>query len=209
VKHYPGADFKAFPAKAGAEAYLGTDAAGPAVQCEAPLAASCATPRAWSGGPLAGTIYVDGGHSSHTGEDAWGRVVDWRGVDLVAAWREEACVDLETRDVVLPGGPAVVLVARFADVRAQQNNGAELIAMVFGLRVAALDSRVREICSDSELMVSWWSRRLGAKRRDEMDPRKVALIDELIASRRAFEARGGRIVKIPGGANLADLGWHR
>jgi hypothetical protein len=84
----------------------------------------------------------------------------------------------------------------------QQNNGAELLAMVAGLRIA-LESGGREVRSDSDPLVRYWSRgyhnAIG-------DPRK-ALYSGVRAA--TIRARGGAGVKISGGANLAELGFRR
>lgn len=152
-------------------------------------------------------LYVDGGHNRQTGIEAWGRVVDSTGVDLIAP-HVHLFPDFCLRDVVLPRmGASYVLVAKFNDVK-QQNNGAELIALVAGLRIAEYyKGQVKVIGSDSTTVL-FWSRTLGSESRAKMDPRKAELIDECIKRRREFEASGGQVVKIDGCDNKADLGRH-
>ena len=153
------------------------------------------------------TIYVDGGHNKQTGKEAWGCVVDEVGCDLIAP-HVTLFRDWQMRDVVLPVGPRYVFVAKFNDVKTMQNNGAELLAMVGALRLAEhYKEKVKIILSDS-LVVMGWSQHFGEDRRKTMDPRKVALIDECIVRRRAFEARGGQVLKVAGNANKGDLGYH-
>lgn len=155
------------------------------------------------------TLYVDGGHNRQTGTEAWARVVDAVGVDLIAP-HVPLFPDIQIRDVVLPVmGASYVLVAKFTDVVTMQNNGAELIALVVALRLAEhYKGKVRIIGSDSTVVL-FWSRTLGAEARGRMDPRKVAFIDECIWRRKEFEAGGGQVIKIKGDENLADLGYHR
>jgi len=147
-----------------------------------------------------GTLYIDGGHSKHTGDTAWGRVIDSKGTDLVALHAERLGQDL---CLLKTENHGTVIVAKFDDVVSQQNNGAELLAMVFALRVASIDPTITEIASDSELIVKWWSKSLTTRSREKMDPRKVVYVDELIG--RAL--RGPKIVKIDGASNPADFGW--
>ncbi|MFA6972468.1 MAG: RNase H1/viroplasmin domain-containing protein [Gallionella sp.] len=152
-------------------------------------------------------IYVDGGHNRQTGIEAWGCVVDAGGRDLIAP-HSDLFTDIPLRDVVLPVGPRYVFVAKFSDVTSQQNNGAELLATVGGLRLALKYPSVKVLKGDSTVVLTWWSRCLGADKRQTMDPRKVRYIDELIKLRKLFEAQGGRLEKIGGKYNLADLGRH-
>jgi len=156
------------------------------------------------------TIYVDGAHNASTGTIAWASVVDANGLDLVAPYARLAS-DLTLRTVLLPRGIGVrqVLEAKFTDVVSQQINGAELLALVFGLRVAVGEGAgiVKQVCSDSTTVLAW-SLKLGSKQRATFDPRKVKYIDELMGLRRQFEQGGGRVVKISGDDNLSDLGFH-
>jgi ribonuclease HI len=154
------------------------------------------------------TLHVDGGHNRQTGLEGWGRVVDAVGVDLLAPYIH-LFPDFRLRDVVLPRmGASYVLVAKFNDVKQQQVNGAELMALVAGLRIADhLKDKVHVIGSDSTTVL-FWSRTLGSEARARMDPRKVALVEECIRRRREFEGRGGQVIKISGDDNLGDLGRH-
>ena len=152
-------------------------------------------------------VYCDGGHNSQTGKDAWGSVVDKDGYDLVSK-NKHLLTDFILRDEILPlKGKRTIIVANFNDVKSQQNNGAELMAMVAGLRIC-LEKNHKVLASDSELLVKWWSNKLNDDKRSIMDPRKVNLIDELIILRKKFEQIGGSIIKISGDDNKADLGHH-
>ena len=148
-------------------------------------------------------IYTDGGHNKFTGEVAFGSVVDAHGRDLIEDNRY-LLEDMELRPVMLPVGLRTVIISYFNDVVSQQNNGAELLALIAGLRIGIMNN-VDIIYSDSDLLIKYWSVSLNSNKRLTMDPRKVMYIDQLIALRKQFK---GDIVKISGDDNLADLGFH-
>lgn len=152
-------------------------------------------------------IYVDGAHNAASGEKGWASVVDAKGQDLINAYTELRG-DVPYLDVNLPRGIGQrrVLLAHFTGVK-QQVNGAELIALVFGLRLALLKPAIKYIGSDSAVVISW-STRLTPGHRLTYDSDKLTLIDELQRLRRLFTERGGVIEKISGASNPADLGYH-
>ena len=115
--------------------------------------------------------------------------------------------DMQLREVSLPIGKRTVIIAKFSDVKSQQNNGAELMALVAALRIALQDN-IYTIYCDSDLLIKYWSLNLKKNKRLVMDPNKVKYIDELISLRVEFNKRKGNIIKISGGDNLADLGYH-
>lgn len=156
-----------------------------------------------------GKIYVDGGMNKKTGDEAWACVVNESGADLISA-NKSLVKDLTIKSVKLPVGWRDVAVAKFKDVASQQNNGAELLAMLIGLRIATQpNSMVNEICSDSQLIVQYWSKgHVNHETRAKMDPIKIKVIDECKKLREKFENTGGKVSKISGGKNLADLGYH-
>jgi ribonuclease HI len=132
--------------------------------------------------------------------------VDETGTDLIPIYKD-LLKDMNLKTVSLPKGRRTVIVSKFNDVVSQQNNGAELLAMVASLRIAHYKKGVFDkIFSDSDLIVKWWSKRLDNKKRERMDPKKVEYIVEMINLRKEYE---GEIVKIPGKVNLADLGYHK
>lgn len=151
-------------------------------------------------------IYCDGGHNKHTGEEAWGSVVDEENNDLIPIYKD-LLNDMIIKRVKLPVGDRWIIVSKFSDVSTQQNNGAELLAMVASLRIATYNQKVfTHIYSDSELIVKWWSKRLDEKKMKSMDKKKVEYILEMIELRKKYN---GEIVKISGDNNLADLGYHK
>lgn len=159
------------------------------------------------------TIYVDGGQNVQTGDEAWGCVVTvdkiGKKIDLIEIYKD-LFADMKLREVTLPVGKRTVIVSKFSDVATQQNNGAELLAMVAGLRIAkATGKQVGKICSDSELIEKWWSKgHVSASKKKEMDPRKYAYIEECAKLRKELEKNDGIIKKISGKGNPADLGYH-
>lgn len=157
-------------------------------------------------------LYVDGGCGPYSGDEAWGSVIKNSTTDVLYPGMFKNSTlgpDMEIKTVNLPRGPRNIIVAKFNDVASQQNNGAELMAMVAGLRIAVGDPSISIIYSDSQLIETYWSRgQVNAKTRAKMDPRKLKFIEECADLRRKFEARGGRIIKISGSQNPADLGYH-
>lgn len=154
-------------------------------------------------------IFCDGGHNKMTGDCAFGSVVNNVGEDLIEK-HKELFPDMELRDVMLPLGRRFIMVSHFSDCKSQQNNGAELMAMVAALRIALTDNSIDLIYSDSDLMLKYWSKKLNPEKRRTMDPRKVEYIDELIYLRKEYEKYSeNRLAKIEGEKNKADLGFHK
>ena len=160
---------------------------------------------------------MDGGHGKYSGDEGWGRVTDDKGIDILGQFEDidgiKPYEGIGYRDVILPVGKSRVLISKFSDVISQQNNGAEMLALVTGLKIACILNKkypeiVTKICSDSDLMVKWWSVNLKKEKRETMDPHKVKFIDEMIGLRKLFEKLGGSIEKISGDDNRADLGYH-
>lgn len=156
-------------------------------------------------------IYVDGGFNKVTGDSAWGSVVNGYSFDLIPyAYSQGIVNDMELKEVQLPKGKRVIIVSKFNGVH-HQNNGAELLALVVGLRIAINliknNIPVSTIYSDSQVVL-YWSIRLKNESAATFDPRKVSYIHELIYLRRTFESMGGKVEKVDGDKNPADLGWH-
>jgi ribonuclease HI len=197
VNKYPGANFKSFKTEKEANEFMSNMIHNPVVLDTKPL-----------GIVLKDSAFCDGGHNKMTGDSAFGSVVFNNGNDLIEFHRN-ILSDMELRSVKLPVGERTVIVAKFNDVSQQQNNGAELLAMVACLRIALLGDHIKIIYSDSDLLLRYWSLRLSNDKRMSMDPLKVRYIDELINIRKEFEYRGGILEKVSGDRNLADLGYHR
>lgn len=169
------------------------------------------------GESLSEIVWVDGGCNDLTAPEGWGSVVNDKGRDILSRKDVLPIIkDLKHRVEVLPeglvslGGPRTVLISNFTDVNMQQNNGAELLAMVAALRIAGAFPIIKVINCDSNLLCLWWSKgevSKGAKK--NIDKEKLSLIEECGILRRNFEARGGKIVKVKGSENKADLGMHK
>jgi ribonuclease H-related protein len=88
------------------------------------------------------------------------------------------------------------------------NNRGELTACLLAMR-AARKLGVKKVCGDSALVLDYWSRGHVTlqKRREDFDLYKLA--QRTAAERAAFEKEGGRLIKVPGALNPADLGFHR
>lgn len=154
-------------------------------------------------------IYVDGAMNKYTNGKAWASVVDSNGEDLVYRY-QQLFPDLVLISRHLPVGNRLLAEVSFNDVSSQQNNGAELISLVMGLRIALTTGEYFNIYCDSELIVSYWSKgHINPKTLSKMDPNKYKYICECVQNRKLFETIGGNIIKISGDNNLADLGFHK
>lgn len=202
IKGVKGAKYKSFESKREADAYI----AGVEAPVEKILDYTLDATRKTLGTEK--SIYTDAGHNRTTGDCAFASVVDYQGSDAIGYF-SELFQDMELRDVTLPVGNRRIVVAKFTGVATQQINGGELLGLVCGLRIALTVGieAINEIFCDSKTVLCW-SLKLGDEQRRAFDPRKVAYIDELIELRKQFERSGGRVVKVDGGSNLSDLGYH-
>ena len=153
------------------------------------------------------SIYTDAGMNKLTKDESWGCVVDENNTDLLKD-NLDICKDLNICQEKLPKGERYVIKVKFNDVASQQNNGGELLAFVAGLRIS-LKNDYKEIKIDSDLLYKWWSvGRVNPKTLQKMDLLKKKFIDECVSLRKEFENRGGKVIKISGKDNKADLGFH-
>ena len=99
----------------------------------------------------------------------------------------------------------IVYEIKFDDVKSQQNNGAELVAMCIGLLIGIYFNKL-ELYSDSDLMVKYWSNKesktIKCKRKAKIQRYCIELADY-------YKSMGGKIIKIGGDCNPADLGFHK
>ena len=154
-------------------------------------------------------IYTDGGQNKDTGDEAWGSVVDSNSQDLVPLCLP-LFADMKIKSVKLPHCTRSIVVSKFNDVKTQQNNGAELLALVMALRMAKKYPNIMQINCDSDLLIKWWTKGgVNPVTKKAMDRKKLAYVEEATILRADFEARNGVLNKIPGKGNLADLGYHR
>ena len=85
------------------------------------------------------------------------------------------------------------------------NNFGELLALKYALEIA-LDKNIKKIFGDSRLVIEFWSK-WRVKKEVAEETKKLA--KEVSSRRKEFEAKGGRVFLISGGANPADLGFHK
>src|SRR5947209_9437934 len=84
-------------------------------------------------------------------------VTDGKTIDLLDKKEyTEILKDFTMEEMELPVGKRRVIVAKTDDVAKQHNNYGELLALVAALRIAIF-SKVPQVCSDSDLMIKWWS----------------------------------------------------
>lgn len=85
------------------------------------------------------------------------------------------------------------------------NNYGELMACEKALKFA-LKNDIKKIFGDSKLVIDYWSK--GIIRRKEMPVATVKLADKVYKLRKEFESFGGKVGRISGDDNPADLGFH-
>ncbi len=87
------------------------------------------------------------------------------------------------------------------------NNFGELAALYLALLVAKKLDRKR-IYGDSRLVIDYWSKGHISKNKSK-DEALLNLIKKIVPLREEFEKKGGRIIRIKGSINPADIGFHR
>jgi ribonuclease HI len=153
-------------------------------------------------------LYSDGSFNKFSSPNSWGSVVDDKEKDIVKEYMN-LYPDLQYKVEDLPIGRRTIIVCYFTGV-VQQNNTAEMISLLFALRVAKEVESITTIYSDSSLMIDYWSLgKINSKTRSSMDKKKLEYILECTSLRKEFESRGGKVLKISGDKNPADLGYHR
>ncbi len=155
-------------------------------------------------------LWVDGGCNSNTLPNAWGSVVCLfkdKIIDILFK-EDKKLSDFDIKEKFLGTlGSRNIIISNFSDVKTQQNNGAELLALVAGLKIAKRIKSIKIIYSDSSLVVDYWSKgKIGPSVKDS---RKKIYITECGKLRKEFEKNGGKIIKISGDNNKADLGKHK
>lgn len=88
--------------------------------------------------------------------------------------------------------------------RGFSNNYGELLALSYALKIAKRIGAKR-IYGDSALVVSFWSKGIVRKERTAAT---IKLVRRATALRKKFEAGGGKVSRISGAENPADLGFH-
>ena len=166
-------------------------------------------------------LYVDGGMNTQTGNEAWGCVTFENGKCALSKVSDQHVLDgLKIKEVELPVGIRRVIVSKFGDVQ-QETNGAELLSMVAALSISVSTTKVSvtHIHTDSKLVYEYWSNPEWVKANDhkltkkilkgKMNPIKLDTIHRCAKLRAQYEEMGGKIIKISGDDNPADLGYHK
>ena len=85
------------------------------------------------------------------------------------------------------------------------NNFGELTGLYLALKYAK-KFNIKKIYGDSQLVIDYWSqRRYNAY---NLDNDTINLIETVAVMRRDFENEGGKVARIDGDYNPADLGFH-
>ncbi len=92
--------------------------------------------------------------------------------------------------------------------KGKTNNFGELFACLCAIE-AAIKTGAKKVCGDSELVLMYWSKGHVAEKTRASDPELLSLALKTAEKRSLFEAKGGRLIHVPGSLNPADLGFHR
>jgi len=85
------------------------------------------------------------------------------------------------------------------------NNFGELLACKNALEIA-LKKKIKKIFGDSKLVIDYWSK---GHIKYEVGEETVNLAHEVKILRKKFEQNDGKVLRVSGGANPADLGFHK
>jgi ribonuclease HI len=144
-------------------------------------------------------IYCDGSFRAGKSIYGYSTVTDENGIDLLS-------LKIPNSEVVeSPTGKRVVIPVYDKSVY-QQNNYAELIALVHALKFGIL-YRSEFIYTDSVTALAWSQGRYGKK--IILSEMKAKYINECSRLRLEFEKGGGVVKKVNGDDNVSDLGYHK
>lgn len=85
------------------------------------------------------------------------------------------------------------------------NNYGELLACRYALQIA-IEEGVKKVFGDSKLVIEYWSK--WAIKKKETAPETARLAEEVSKLRAEFEKMGGKVIRVSGDLNPADLGFH-
>jgi ribonuclease HI len=85
------------------------------------------------------------------------------------------------------------------------NNYGELLACKYALQIA-MKQNVKKIFGDSKLVIDYWSKWMVKK---GVAAETAHLAKEVSKLREDFEKNGGKVKRVSGGSNPADLGFHK
>ncbi len=84
------------------------------------------------------------------------------------------------------------------------NNYGELLACKYAIEIAMAEN-IQKVFGDSKLVIEFWTKWRVKK---EVPEKTFQLAHEVSGLREEFEKRGGKIMRISGEDNPADLGFH-
>jgi ribonuclease HI len=150
------------------------------------------------------TLYTDGAFNKHTGQYAWGFVVNEDGKCALTDLETDLLDDLVLEEKKTPKGIRQTIMVQFPGVK-QQNTGAELISTIAALRlaVAGVIPDIKFVYNDSTTVVNHWS---TGKAASKMPDIKLKYIAELGSLCKKFKKMGGELLFVSGDDNLADPG---
>ena len=165
-------------------------------------------------------LYCDGGFNNLTKPYAWSSVVDINGVDVITnnlnlinkllknnfEYQQVNIPHLITKKIY----NRTIIKIKFTNIY-QQNNGAELIAMLVSLYLANTFNNINIIYCDSQTIINWCQGKINLKsgQKDKNNNDKLYYINLLQTQYNIFIKNNNKIIKINGNDNLADLGKHK
>ena len=84
------------------------------------------------------------------------------------------------------------------------NNYGELLACKYAIEIAMAED-IKKVFGDSSLIIDFWTKWRVKK---DVEEETFDLAREVAGLRSEFEKQGGEVIRISGGENPADLGFH-
>lgn len=178
------ARYRSFPDRASAEAWLTAGAPYEDRDIEKREALSRYDPE---------SVFFDSGTGPGRGTEI--RVTDRDGIPLVHLAPYSAEGRLQPDGNLLLG-------------RSRTNNYGELLSCLLAIEAASALGW-KHVHGDSALVLDYWSLGRVSSRVRERDPDLARLAGRAREARARFESAGGRLGRVPGRFNPADLGFHR
>lgn len=133
-------------------------------------------------------IYFDAGTGPGNGVEV--SVTDRKGKSLLGLILDKGLLNQQGRQYAPQGAT---------------NNYGELLACKYALQIAEKQN-IKKIFGDSKLVIDYWSKWMVKK---GVALETVQIAREVSKLREEFEKKGGKVIRISGGCNPADLGFHK
>jgi len=190
VKGVYGARYRGFESRAEAEAWLN---AGAFYEIKPPRIKA----------KLIKGIYFDAGTGRGKGVEI--SVTDEKGKDLLHKVLSKKQINKFGKHLV--GNPRTQRAEQSSyDGKQATNNYGELLACLYAMEIAIKDG-IKKVFGDSKLVIDYWSR--GYIKQKEVASETVELAQAVTGLREEFEEQGGRVGRVSGDDNPADLGFHK